>query len=437
MVVTERCEHRLVGALELAAELELQPLGRELDRRQRVLDLVREPARDLAPGLDALRRDQLGDVVEDHQARALRHRRAAHQQGDRVALAAVGAGRDLQLERVLPVVALAGLGAGGVQLEALPDRLREAAEARRPRRAGGRGRPRAAACRIRVAPGLTVSIAPLRSNTITPAVRLSRIVCRLARAPSTWTTLLWTSSRASESCSVISANERVRPPSSSRDANTGFELKSPRATCAHALGEQQQRLRELVAERDREQQRAEHGEHQRQRQRADVHLAQAASARARAAGTRGRRWCTASALAASVGAIDCVTTRKRSCSPSAKLLLGMTATARTRADAPPAADASSSRPSAWLTTRWVRAWRSICGGMPLGHQPRAGAAGREQRLAGAADDRDLLAPRAARAAARARAARPTTPLSPRRSAASARLGRRGRRRSRRSCRGRG
>ena len=41
---------RLVGALELGLELVLQALGRQLDRRQRVLDLVREPARHLAPG---------------------------------------------------------------------------------------------------------------------------------------------------------------------------------------------------------------------------------------------------------------------------------------------------------------------------------------------------------------------------------------------------
>ena len=44
---------------------------------------------------------------------------------------------------------------------------------------------------------------------------------------------------------------------------------------AHALGEHQQRPGELVAERHRQQQRAEHRQDQRQRQRADVHAAQA------------------------------------------------------------------------------------------------------------------------------------------------------------------
>ena len=44
---------------------------------------------------------------------------------------------------------------------------------------------------------------------------------------------------------------------------------------AHALGQQQQRPRELVAEHHREQHRAEHREDQRQRQRADVHALEA------------------------------------------------------------------------------------------------------------------------------------------------------------------
>ena len=39
-------------------------LGRELDRRQRILDLVRDAPRDVGPGGAALRADQLGHVVE-------------------------------------------------------------------------------------------------------------------------------------------------------------------------------------------------------------------------------------------------------------------------------------------------------------------------------------------------------------------------------------
>ena len=229
MVSTERCSIAWSAALELGRELVLQPLGRELDRRQRVLDLVGQAPRHLAPGLDALRRDQLGDVVEDHQPRALRHRRAAHQQRDRRPLAPRQAA-GLQLERVLPVVALAGLGAGGVHLEALPDRLAERADARHlvepaaavgrerqpqdPGRAGIDGVDRAARGRTRSRrrSGCRGWSAGWRARP-RPGPRSAAP----ARAPR-------------RAASSSSANERVRPPSSSREANTAFELKSPCAT---------------------------------------------------------------------------------------------------------------------------------------------------------------------------------------------------------------
>src|SRR6266853_622290 len=51
---------------EFVAEFRLESLRRELDRRERILDLVSEPARDLAPGGGALCRDQLRDVIEYH-----------------------------------------------------------------------------------------------------------------------------------------------------------------------------------------------------------------------------------------------------------------------------------------------------------------------------------------------------------------------------------
>ena len=51
---------------KFVAEFRLQSLRGELDRRERILDLVSEPARDFAPGGRALRRDQLRDVVEYH-----------------------------------------------------------------------------------------------------------------------------------------------------------------------------------------------------------------------------------------------------------------------------------------------------------------------------------------------------------------------------------
>ena len=51
---------------DIAEIFALQALGRELDRRQGVLDLVRDPARHVRPGGLALRREQLGHVVEGH-----------------------------------------------------------------------------------------------------------------------------------------------------------------------------------------------------------------------------------------------------------------------------------------------------------------------------------------------------------------------------------
>ena len=46
----------------------LQPLGRKLDRGQRILDLVGDAARHVGPGRGALGGDQVGDVVERHDA---------------------------------------------------------------------------------------------------------------------------------------------------------------------------------------------------------------------------------------------------------------------------------------------------------------------------------------------------------------------------------
>ncbi len=64
--------HDRVGALveniavlrDEAAVFALQPLGRKLDRRQRISDFMRDAARDVGPGGGALRGDEIGDVVE-------------------------------------------------------------------------------------------------------------------------------------------------------------------------------------------------------------------------------------------------------------------------------------------------------------------------------------------------------------------------------------
>ena len=53
------------GPCRRVGEVAPQALGGELDRRQRILDLVRETPRHLAPGGDLLRPDERRHVVED------------------------------------------------------------------------------------------------------------------------------------------------------------------------------------------------------------------------------------------------------------------------------------------------------------------------------------------------------------------------------------
>ena len=76
-------------------------LGRKLDRRQRVLDLVCDAARHVGPGGRALSNDQLGDVVERHHV-ALSVAFAGHADGE-VALRSGAAQRDLIGRKPLPL----------------------------------------------------------------------------------------------------------------------------------------------------------------------------------------------------------------------------------------------------------------------------------------------------------------------------------------------
>ena len=60
-----------LGGRRRRREMAPQPLGAQLDRRQRILDLVRQPSRHLAPGRDLLRADERRHIVE-HQHDAFR-----------------------------------------------------------------------------------------------------------------------------------------------------------------------------------------------------------------------------------------------------------------------------------------------------------------------------------------------------------------------------
>ena len=65
-----------------AGEMAPQPLGRELDRRERVLDLVRQAARDLAPRGDLLRADERRHVVQHQHHAFVRAAVADERRGD-------------------------------------------------------------------------------------------------------------------------------------------------------------------------------------------------------------------------------------------------------------------------------------------------------------------------------------------------------------------
>ena len=50
---------------DVVRKLQFDPLSRELNRGQRVLNLMRESSRDLAPGCVALRLNEIGYIIEN------------------------------------------------------------------------------------------------------------------------------------------------------------------------------------------------------------------------------------------------------------------------------------------------------------------------------------------------------------------------------------
>ena len=82
------------------------------------------------------------------------------------------------------------------------------------------------------------------------------MVCSLARAVELGHAVLHRGPRASASCCVMSAKERVSPLSSSRPLSTAW-CEVARRHLPHAIGQQQQRPRELVAQHHGQQHRTE------------------------------------------------------------------------------------------------------------------------------------------------------------------------------------
>ena len=92
IVAGQPLERLLVGR-DLAAETPLEPLGGELDRSERILDLVRNPARDVRPCGPALVGQLVGDVVEGQHRPVL----VAHALDRERALDALGGDQHIRL----------------------------------------------------------------------------------------------------------------------------------------------------------------------------------------------------------------------------------------------------------------------------------------------------------------------------------------------------
>ena len=101
-----------VDAFELARQLDRETLGGKLDRRQRILDLVREPPRDFRPRGVPLRLNELRYVVEDDDVAGnggAGEPRTAHQHRARMT-------GDGQLRFLLPLAVAAGAKSLGNEL---------------------------------------------------------------------------------------------------------------------------------------------------------------------------------------------------------------------------------------------------------------------------------------------------------------------------------
>ena len=190
MIVPVSCSKVAGVGADLLAVAALQPLGGELDRGQRVLDLVRDPAGDVGPGGAALVEQLLGNVVEGEDMAAL----DLHPlDGEGPRLAAGG-----ELDDVLALLA--------VELA---------------RRARARARP---ACGRRRGPCSVLSRASAEllirrtlrcwSSEMMPAVTPDSTASMKARRLSSWALAETRSPVCSSSRSVIRLNARPRPISS-------------------------------------------------------------------------------------------------------------------------------------------------------------------------------------------------------------------------------
>ena len=210
-----------VLALHHRPELAPQPLGRKLDRRQRVLHLVRDSPRHVAPGRHALRHDEVGHVVE----------------GDDIALepAVVGVPRR-DADQKVALAALAAepdLGLGDAALAFVEPvqelgELRHRPDQRLPARAS-RSRSSSAA-----AAAFIISIRPAPSRPTTPAVTPDSTESNSRRRRSVSALAAISASRWPFTCRVISL--KVRPSSAISSSPFSSRTRTSRSPLPDPLG---------------------------------------------------------------------------------------------------------------------------------------------------------------------------------------------------------
>ena len=207
------------------AEAPQDPLGREADRRQRVLDLVGDAPRDLAPGGELLLPRDVRRVLErQHPAAPLAAAGARAAAAPRPRGAARPARPDSTSSR-----GAAGRRARPRLLERAPRAARDPG-ARRARRPSPRPSGRAAAR----AAGLQTVIWPSASNAMTPVVTDSSTVEKRRRSSSRRRLEAWSSSfecssapRASSSPAAMRLKDSTSTASSSVAGTSTRAEKSP------------------------------------------------------------------------------------------------------------------------------------------------------------------------------------------------------------------
>ncbi|MDT4844332.1 hypothetical protein FQZ97_782880 [compost metagenome] len=261
----------LLGRLELALQLHGQALCRQLDRRERVLDLVRQAPGHLPPGPGTLGGHHFRHIVEHQQALVVGQQRAACDQGDALVVAGIAVGAEF--ERLLPVAAFVRGVVGQEAVELLQhlrrkilqtdhgrQRLTQVQPQRSAQNAGRSGidTEHAPAFVEHDHPGREVvqdglQVFPgsvhLLHAVLHRRARIGQVLCHVGEG-------------ASQTRKLVTRGQ------------FHFGREVALGDLAHAFREHEQRTHQMVAQQHGQQHGAEDGQKEGQRERADVHALQ-------------------------------------------------------------------------------------------------------------------------------------------------------------------